>query len=457
MASINAAGDRCVNLYPELIESGTGKAKYTLTATPGTELFCTLPATVRALWAGDNRMFAVAGSTLYEVFSNGSYSTVGTLNSDTNPAHIFSNGAALMIISGTQMYIADGSSVYEPQFIDDTEYVTAVSGTYLDGYFIVLRPDSNQINISDLLSPDWQASEFATRIGGQDRMMAVFTDHQQLWMFGQKTTELWYNSGDGDFPFQRIEGSWVEQGLWARHSVAKVDNTIMWLGGDDRGVGVVWRAKGYLPQRVSTFAIEYAIRSYSTTTDAVGFAYQERGHNFYVLTFPTAAKTWVYDCNTDLWHERGFLSGGSLIAWAMFHCNTFSGNDYIAPGTNGKILRVSSSLYADEGSSMRRIRQAPHLSDEQKIIIHDRFQLDMDVGTVTGSAPMVSMEISNDGGKTFGTAKSATAGASGETKKRVIWRRLGAARDRVYRITQDSTEFVSWLAAYLSIRPGSGA
>ena len=146
----------------------------------------------------------------------------------------------------------------------------------------------------------------------------------------------------------------------------------------------------------------------------------------------------------------------SRAASPSFHANTFAaGTHFIATGTDGKILKMSSSYLTDEGSSITRIRQAPHLSDEQKVLTYSRFQLDMDVGTVT-SAPTVSLAVSDDGGKTFGSEINATAGASGETKARVVWRRLGKSRDRVFRVTQTSSEMVSYAAAYLEVAPGAG-
>jgi hypothetical protein len=41
---------------------------------------------------------------------------------------------------------------------------------------------------------------------------------------------------------------------------------------------------------------------------------------------------------------------------------------------------------------------------------------------------------SNDGGLTWGNEHWRSIGADGETKARVIWRRMGAARDRVYEV-----------------------
>ena len=171
-----------------------------------------------------------------------------------------------------------------------------------------------------------------------------------------------------------------------------------------------------------------------------------------MLTFPTAGKTWVYDSVSDLWHERSAAGG----AWMWFGCSTFGGKQFVADGVSGKIYRLNPEAYTDNGVAITRIRQAPHISTEQKVVRHNRLQLDMDVGTVT-AAPTVSLAVSDDGGKTFTGEKSLTAGASGETKKRLIWRRLGRARDRVYRVTTAAAEAISYTAAYLDVQAGDGS
>ena len=210
----NSAADRALNLYPETIESGTGKNKMQLCSTPGITSFAALGSgnVCRALWAGDNRLFAVGDDNLLEISSGGVVTTVGTMTSDGQPAKIFSNGNQLMVITGDEVWIATGSSVVQPSyssiaglvnttgfnvawasgdkfsaamvgttititgtpytvdvFYDDehislttsagtqtlaayswSDTVQGVSGAFLDGYFIILLPDSNTIAISSL-------------------------------------------------------------------------------------------------------------------------------------------------------------------------------------------------------------------------------------------------------------------------------------------------------------------
>jgi hypothetical protein len=518
------AADRLVNLYVETAESGTGKQPRALLSTPGTAVFATQPSSpCRALWAGDNRLFVVGGGTLFEVSSSGTVTSVGSISSDGQPAKIFSNGNQLMVITGTDVWIATGSSVVQPSFdtlaslvntngievtwasgakfsaamvgttititglpytvatflSEDRVNLTAsagtqtlaaaswndsvrgVSGAYLDGYFIILKPNSNTILVSDLYNGlGWNALDFANR-NLTDRCVAIEVVNENLWVFGQKTTQVWYNSGDADFPFAPIQGATIDQGLWARFSVCNIGNSVIWLGASEAGSGVVWQAVGYQPKRISTYAIERAIQSYATSSDAIAYGYQEDGHQFYVLVFPTAEKTWVYDVTEGLWHERAYYSsaggGDSLRAvQGWYHASTFGGKNFVASGTSGKIFEMSRQIYADDGRPIRRIRVAPHLSDENKWLFHHRLRLDME-GGVQASAPDVSLAISNDGGQTFGSDLTLTAGAAGDFTKRVEWRRLGRSRDRVYRIQTESAGPHSWIGAYIEVEEGTGA
>lgn len=523
LSNINEAGDQCINLYPETIESGTGKARQALVSTPGISTFCTLPESpCRGLWAGDNRLFAVAGDTLYEISSGGVATSVGNISSDGQPVKFASNGNQLMVISGSDVWIATGTSVVQPayetiagvcntagvevtwvsgskftaamvgttititgspytvaQFFDEnfitltatagtqtaaawswSDTVRAVSGVYLDGYFIILKPNSNTILISSLYDGlTWNPLDFANR-NLTDRCVALEVANENLWVFGQKTTQVWFNSGDPDFPFAPIQGATIDQGLWSRFSVVNVGNTLMWLGGSELGAGIVWQAVGYQAKRVSTYAIEYAIRSYATSNDAVAYGYQEDGHSFYVLNFPTADKTWVYDLTEGQWHERAYFSsggGGTLrgqLQW--YHASTFGNKHYVGSGTTAKVFEQSRSIYTDDSRPIRRIRRAPHLSNKQEWTFFQQFQLDMQVGT-QASAPTMYLSWSNDGGQTFGTEVAEVAGASGDYTKRVIWRRLGRSRDRVFQVRTDDAGPHAWVAAYIELAKGTGA
>lgn len=462
-------GERAVNLYSEIIPPGAhAKSQQVLSGTPGLKLFATLPTgPVRCLWAGDNRLFAVGGSKLYEVLLDGTTLLRGDVGLATTPAQIISNGNQLFIVSGAQGYLDNGLTV--------TPVVACVFGTYIDGYFVAQQPASSQFNISGLLDGSmWDPLDFAKKQGAPDNLASTIASHEELWLNGQKTTEVWYDSGAANFPFQRIQGAFIELGNWAPFSIVQLDNSLFWLHGDERGVGIVYRMQGYTPVRISNHAVESAIQSYAVggvgapgIGDAVAYAYQENGHSFYVLHFPKADKTWAYDVASGQWGERTWTEPNTDIPHAhlgRFHAYAF-GQHLVGNYKNGKIYTQSLELFDDDGDLIHRLRSAPHLSNEALVTIYDWFKLDMQVGgsfgfippfLAAGGIPKVILQWSDDGGLTWGNEVEMSAGALGEYRWRVMASRLGISRDRCFRVKISDPIQVALIEAYLKTRPGNG-
>src|ERR1700754_3691332 len=128
------------------------------------------------------------------------------------------------------------------------------------------------------------ALRFATAESSPDNLVRVYSAFGQLWLYGEKTTEVWYNSGDADFPFARVEGAKMQIGCAAANSVLDMDNSPLWLGQDKDGRGIVYRAQGYTALRISTTAVELVLRQSGDLSQIRSYSYQENGHLFLVLT-----------------------------------------------------------------------------------------------------------------------------------------------------------------------------
>jgi len=291
----------------------------------------------------------------------------------------------------------------------------------------------------------FNALDFASADGSPDGVVAINVDHRQMWVFGTDSTEVWYNAGLANFPLTNIQGAFNEIGCVAAFSVAKLDNTLFWLGTDARGQGIVYRAQGYAAARVSTHAIEYAIAQYGNISDALAYTYQEEGHSFYVLTFPSANATWVYDVATQAWHERaGFVNGNFTRHRSNCQCN-FGGNIIVGDFENGNIYTLDLGVYADNGQPqkwLRSWRALPTGQNNLKRTAQHTLQLECESGTGLndgqGSDPAVMLRWSDDGGHTWSNEHWSYMGKIGQYYKRVFWRRLGMTlklRDRVYEIS----------------------
>jgi hypothetical protein len=457
--SANFNNERAMNLYVERDESGTSKSKAMLVGTPGHFVLATLPnSPVRALFAGDNVIYAVGGDTLYEVDLAGGVTSLGTLNSASTPAKIFSNGNQLLVVSGDEVFCDNGVG---PVSVLTDGYVSA---TFLDGYFCALRNPTgtngearDKIFISSLFDgTTWDALDFGSRQGSSDRLVQIVAHNQQLWLMGQATQEVWYNSGNPDFPFERIDGSQVEIGAWP-WTIAELDQSLFFVGSNARGSNVVYRTQGFIPKRISNHAVESAILTVDPTNIPVAYTYSEAGHGFYVLCL--AQTTWVYDIATDLWHERGVWNSGAGdfdphdgVCQAHLYTDSVQ---LIGSGTSGKIYVQAIDEYTYAGTAIRRNRRTPYVSSQQNRIFFSRLQVDMEMGTQASGTPTAILKWSDDGGHTFNTGRTVSIGAPGDYTKRAVFNRLGSGRNRVFDFTlPDHTGPVAITEAHLDAEGG---
>ena len=440
--SVNAADNRMVNLYPEIVPEG-GKEAAFLQRAPGLRLLATVgTGPIRGLNSFDGNLDVVSGESLYKVDSTYAVTLLGTVSGSSAPVSMANNGTQLFVACNGPSFVYNSSTLAFGA-ITDPDFPGALTVSYLDGYFVFIEPSSQRVWVTALNDPtSIDPLDFASAEGDPDGLISSIVDHSQVWLFGTSSVEVWYNSGNADFPLQRIEGAFNEIGCAATFSVAKLDNSLFWLGQDARGQGIIYRANGYTGQRISTHAVEWQIQQYADMSDAVAYTYQQDGHSFYVLNFPSANATWVYDVSTQAWHERAGWINGSFVRHRG-NCQTFF-NQTITVGDyqNGNIYAFDMEVYADYDRVqkwLRTWRALPTGQNNLKRTVQHTLQLDCEtgVGLVSGqgSDPQVMLRWSDDAGHTWSNEHWSGMGAIGQYGRRVFWRRLGMTvklRDRVY-------------------------
>lgn len=433
---------RTVNLFPELSKSGTSKNIAALYGTPGLRLWANFPGgCIRGVLRFDkNTLLVVSGQNLYKATAAAGVVFCGTLDAGNTPVGMASNGTQVMIVTGPNGYFFDPAA-NNLQPISDSDFTGADTVQFIDGYFAFNKTGTGQFQITQLYGTDIDSLDFATAEGAPDLLLSLLVDHREIWLFGETSTEVFFNSGNVDFPFERIQGAFIEQGCAAKFSPAKMDNTVFWLSADERGKGMVQRAQGYQPQRVSTHAVEYAIAQYSRIDDAIGYSYQQEGHNFYVLTFPTANATWCYDASTDEWHERAWRNpADASLNRHRSNCQAaFAGLNLVGDFENGNVYALDLDTYTDNGDLMPSIRIAPYVGDGNMMLFFHKLWVSMEVGvglvSGSGSDPELMMDWSDDGGNVWSNEQRCSLGKIGERLMRANFRRLGRSRARLFRVT----------------------
>ena len=461
--SVNAADNRMINLFPEIIPEG-GKEPAFLNRAPGLKLKVSVGlGPIRGMWVLSGNLYVVSRDKLYKVDSAYAVTTIGTVSGTSGPVSMADNGIQLFVACNGPSYIYNSQTNVFAQ-ITDSDFPGAVTVSYLDGYFVFNEPNSEKIWVTALLDgTSVDPLDFASAEGSPDGVVGIIADHRELWVFGTNSVEVWYNSGNADFPLSRIQGAFNELGCAAPYSIAKMDNGLFWLGKDARGQGIVYRANGYTGQRISTHAVEWQIQQYANMSDAIGYTYQQDGHSFYVLIFPQADRTWVYDVATQAWHERAGFANGDFTRHRSNCQAFFQGDVLVGDYQNANVYSFDLDDFSDNDSIqkwLRSWRALPTGQNNLKRTAQHSLQLDLETGVGLnlgqGSDPQVMLRWSDDGGHTWSSEHWVSIGKIGEFYRRAIWRRLGMTmklRDRVYELSGTDPVKIAIVGAELLVSP----
>lgn len=436
--SPNISPETCINWFAE-----KGSGGESLTSTPGATLFSALGSgEVRGGIEYNGRAYFVRGNTLYEVNSAGTATSRGTLNTSAGRVSMAHNGTRdsanqqIFIADGTKRYIYDNTTSTLTGY---TDYATD-SVVFLDGYFAFNKKGTDRFYITSLYDGTTVSdTDFATAEGDPDIMMAVMADRRDLFLFGKKTLEVWYNSGDTDNTFQRYQGGSTQTGLAATHAVSRFDNSIAWLSSTERGDRVICiMGEAYNPTIISTSEVNYRLSTYTTYSDAFSYSYQHEGHEFLCMTFPSHNVTEVYDALTQQWHQRAHTIGGVFPNRERYNCHVFAfGKHLFGDYANGNIYALDATVGTLNGTRIPRERTTGIFTDEEKRIRISQLQLDMQEGIGdpnTSTDTSMWLSYSKDGGHLYSNEVERSMGDAGEYADRVIWRHLGFGRNWVFRL-----------------------
>lgn len=381
--SLNLASQQCVNLYP--VRSEVSNEISALYGTPGLRKLTTLPNTggCRGGWMpSSGRAIVVQGDKVYRV--DGAYNYVqcaGTLLTNTGYVSISDNGTIAVLVDGANGYTLDLQTSVITRIISDGFYGADRVG-FISGVFVFNKPDTQVFYWSDLYSSNTDPLNFASAEGSPDLLVSLLVDHQEVWLFGTTSTEVATYTGDADQAIQRMGGAFIEHGCAAKHSPAKLDNTVFWLGQDSNGNGTVWRANGYTPSRISTHAIEYALQSYAQISDAIAYTYQQDGHAFYVLSFPLANKTWCYDVSMGAWHERAYrnTTTGDFERHRSQFMIFLGGQHVVGDWEDGRLYHLDPDCYTDDGDPLVALRAAAVVSNQPNRLFHQCLTVQVESG-----------------------------------------------------------------------------
>lgn len=411
-----------LNMY---LEEDKSLGKYNIIAysRPGLSTFNTdAGSVVRGGINHQGTAYFVVDDTLYSYASDGTRTSRGTLNTSTGIVQIASIPNQIEIIDGTDIYnynsftdtftvVSDADRPTNPNFL-----------TSQDSYFLFGVSNSATIYASDLADgTSFNALSFNTKNGDGDYVNGLLSYKRNVHVLGTNVSEIWYNSGASTFSFESLDlGAIFHYGCLAKNSVAKGQSSIFYLGQNEVGGLCVLMMDQFKPIEVSNRAISYQLSLLTTVSDAIGMCVKHDSHEFYILTFPTEAKTFVYDVTTQLWSEwTSYISAAYTRFLGNCHVNCY-GKNLVGAYNSGTIYYLDPTVYTDNGAQIKRqVVSPPGYAGGAKTRLH---KVQIDVQTGVGSSKTVSLDVSDDSGQTFVSCTDQDIPSAGG---RLFWTRLG--------------------------------
>lgn len=435
--SLPLSAQRCIGLFPVIPQTANAGSKVVLFNSPGIKSFSNAAGVNRGSREMAGISYFVNGTQLYKVESSGTATAIDTI-SGSGQVSMADNGEKLVIV-------VPGVTAYEYNSITDT--VTEITDTdfrvsdtvcFKDGYFIFTSSDGSVFFNSALNDPlNYRALDFGTAEIDPDKIIACHVVHNELFIIGQETIELFQNIGGSGFPFQRIQGANIQKGARAKFSIVRIGETFGFVGGGEKEKpGVYAVLDSSKAQKISTDAIDKEIQKFSDQeiADCIGFNYFDRGQEIIGFTFTSdsiSSRTFCYNATTSklsgipTWFEM--QSGIDDNRWNVNSIVKAYGKLLVGTTTSA-IGELDENTYTELGSTIKRQFTSAPIANQDKVMKISKVKLWMEAGVGLtlgqGEDPIVRMDTSDDG-RVFSNDKDRKIGKIGKYGQQTEWRRIG--------------------------------
>jgi hypothetical protein len=458
--------DRTLNAYVENASLGGAKTSKALIAAPGTaRLFDLGDGPVRGQLSLEGYDFIVSAGSVWQKDPLDIITLLGSVANDGLPVKMVANTTQVFLRSAGIGYCIETGAVTA---IPSPPWTTLADIEFIDGYFVGLDDDGTpgavggQFFISTLNDCTvWDPLDFSDAPASNNRLRALAVIQGLLYVIGSVTTQPFFNSGNADFPLEPNKSATIQRGTTARDSVATLSNdpqssasTVFMLSEDMEGRAEVVKLVGFSLATISTSQLSRIFQSYSKISDAIGWAFSMGGHSFYQINFPDAQASWRFDAsNPNLntawsqvsWYNR---STGLQEAHRGVNHGFNLGRHLVGDRQAGIIWNMSQDTYSDGDPTdpsvlveqfMQREVLLPSDGTRRMFLHCVELLCETGVGDNSGSGsghdPVVELQVSGDGGRTYGDPVSVRLGKLGEYDTLVKWWGNGSGLQPAIRVT----------------------
>lgn len=446
--SLPLSAQQSVNFYQEVSEGA--KSQNVMQPFFGLKDFGLQTGAERGCFQLNGQMYRVAGATLYKVSSQGVHTSLGAISG---------SGRCSFAALDTNVFIAAGNVVYQ---YDGTALTTVADPDIQGSSFVdsqnrqIIYTKDPEFIVSDVGDGSSASALNAAQAESQpDDLVRAYVFKDDVYMIGLETTEPFFNTGVGSPPYDRITGQIVSIGTSSPYSVAHNDNFFYFLGDDN----IVYQCVQGIFNPISSPAMVNAVEGYADKSDAIGFTFTQQRQKFYILTFPSANKTWLLNESLGVngWAELSSdTNGGKYQCTSLVRCY---GKNLICDDLG--VYELDSNTYTNNGEIIQRIRTLSSLhggllGKPSGRVQMSKLRLELHTGggliSGQGEDPRIRVEYSTDGGRSFKGGTWARIGREGQNIIKAEWHSHISFYDLIIRLVITDPVYCSLHSASVDVR-----
>ena len=327
------------------------------------------------------------------------------------------------IVGGQVQYEADKITVKTKQ-VDSGEYC------FLDNYGV---------------------QKYFNAESSSDKVIAVYSVGSLLTLYGPSSIEFWQRGDAGSSQTWQRTSYTInkEQGLEAKYSLASVNQTQFCIGTGKANAKCILMIDGTKVSKISEEWLDRILNE-NEISNTRAWTYSKNNHSFYLFTIGN--ETYCYDIMTGEWHirsSRNFYTSKNK-PYMPLYAVWFNNKIITGCCENGNLYILDDNYYREDFNDkdslpLYRVRQTPVITANYRPFTIFELSLECNAGNMEyyNHDAKALLQISNDGGNTFGNVIESSLGRRGEYWARLRWLNLGMVRQCVLKVMfSEDSDFV---------------
>lgn len=372
--------------------------------------------------------YRVMGTKLVSIDANGAITIIGDVGGTGHVIFDYSFDR-LAIASGGKLYYYNGTTLTQ---VTDPNLLTVVDVQWVDGYF--MTTDGASLVVTELTDPTVvNPLKYGSSEADPDPIKGLLKLRNEIYALNRYTIETFQNIGGDLFPFQRIEGSFIQRGCVGTFANAVFIDKIAFVGGGRNEAISVWLGLNGFSEKISTREIDLILSSYTEDqlSDVVCENIVNASQHLLYIHLPDQTLVFSADATKAYQSPVWYILTSSIVGKSTYRARNFVrvyGKWIVGDPTSTSYGYTTESISSHYGNVIGWEFGTQIVYNEGRgAIFHDLELVALPGRAEFGADPTIWTSYSLDG-ENWSIEKPRSAGKFGQNLKRINWLQQGFMR-----------------------------